>query len=510
MAENHLVRWNARPEDDRWQGILSACAIAGSWLYLNRSVLDWLAQTLQEISIFNGLMLGVGGLLLLGLGVHYRQQIQFSAPTLRAVPLVLTLGCGVGAIATRWLVALEQLPVVLFILGTYGMLGLCLAPATWRRGLPVGMAIACLFPFGVQFSTGLGAPARVLTAHVVEFVLKLWQVPAVSTEDIIVLDTGVAYVDSPCSGLKSMWTGTLFLLAATWLEGRQMGLRWLLIGMANLGLLAIANTARIVTLVVLTHVLHQPDLAEMMHVPLGLMGFVVASLMTWGLLRWIPRQRGVDYSKDVHTEEKQSERKQTRRSLLKTTSVIIASILALTLIPYSQGTTTSTVDLSKLQWPTLIQTQAIALNPYEQKFFADYPGVTTQKQRFQFQGLTGSVVLVASPTWQAHHAPELCLTAFGHHIDEMVGEALTPEVTGRWLTLDDGKKTSTYWFQSATRTTDDFFVRFWGEVFRKDSTWTLVSIVFDQPHSSNEPAIQSFLTLIHDALAQIQPVGGQS
>jgi hypothetical protein len=92
----------------------------------------------------------------------------------------------------------------------------------------------------------------------------------------------------------------------------------------------------------------------------------------------------------------------------------------------------------------------------------------------------------------------------------MVGKALTPEVIGRWLTLDDGKKTSTYWFQSATRTTDDFFVRFWGEVFRKDSTWTLVSIVFDQSHSSNEPAIQSFLTLIHDALAQIQPVGGQS
>jgi exosortase O len=505
MAENHLVRWNARPGDDRWQGILSACAIAGSWLYLNRSVLDWLAQTLQEISVFNGLMLVAGGLLLLGLGVYYRQQIQFSAPTLRGVPLALMLGCGVGAIGTRWLVALEQLPVALFLLGTYGMLGLCLAPATWRRGLPVGMAIACLLPFGVQFSTGVGAPARVLTAHVVEFVLKLWHVPVVSTEDIILLDTGVAYVDSPCSGLKSMWTGTLFLLAATWLEGRPMGLRWLLVGIANLGLLAIANTARIITLVVLTHVLHQPNLAEMMHVPLGLIGFVVASLITWGLLRWVPHQRSVVYFKEVSPQKNQS-----HRSLLKTTLILIASILTLTLLPHTQETLTSTVDLSKLQWSNSIQTQAIALNPYEQKFFADYPGVTTQKQRFQFQDLTGSIVLVASPTWQAHHAPELCLTAFGYHIDQMVGEAITPAVTGRWLTLDGGKKTSTYWFQSATQTTDDFFVRFWGEVFRKDSTWTLVSIVFDQSHSANEPAVQSFLTLVHDALAQIQSLGGQS
>jgi exosortase O len=500
MTENHWVRWNARLETNRLHVILSAWAIVTSWLYLNRSVLDWLAQALQEISLFNGLMLIAGGFLLLGLGIYYRQQIQFSAPTLRLVPLLLMLGCGVGAIATRWLVALEQLPVVLFILGTYGLFGLFLSPVTWRKGLPIGAAIACLFPFGVQFSTGLGAPARVLTSHIVEYILKLGNISAISTEDIILLDTGVAYVDSPCSGLKSMWTGTLFLLAATWLEGRQIGLRWLFVGLANLGLLAIANTARIITLVILTHVLHQPDLAEMLHVPLGLMGFIVASLITWGLLRWIPRSRSVVLV----------EKPQTQRFTFKAPIVTITSILALTLIPHPQITTTPTLDLSQLQWASSMQTQEVALNPYEQKFFANYPGVTTQKQKFEFQGLTGSIVLIASPTWQAHHAPELCLTAIGYHIDRMVGEPLTPTVTGRWLTLDGGKKTASYWFQSATRTTDDFFVRFWGEVFRKDPTWTMISIVFDQSHSTDEPAVQSFLTIVHDAVATIHPVEGQS
>jgi exosortase O len=498
MTENHWVRWNARLGTDSFQVIISACAIATSWLYLNRSVLDWLAQTLQEISLFNGLMLLVGGFLLIGLGIYYRQQIQFTAPTLRLVPLLLMLGCGVGAIVTRWLVALEQLPVVLFILGTYGLLGLFLSPVTWRKGLPIGAAVACLFPFGVQFSTGLGAPARVLTSHVVEYILKLGNIPAISTEDIILLDTGVAYVDSPCSGLKSMWTGTLFLLAATWLEGRQIGLRWLLVGIANLGLLAIANTARIITLVILTHVLHQPDLAEMLHVPLGLMGFIVASLITWGLLRWIPRQRTGTIV----------EKFQPQSFTFKVPAIVIASILALTLIPHPQ-ITTAPLDISQLQWSSSMQTREVALNPYEQKFFANYPGVTTQKQRFEYQGLKGSIVLVASLTWQAHHAPELCLTAFGYHIDHMVGKPLTPTVTGRWLTLDGGKKNASYWFQSANRTTDDFFVRFWGEVFRKDPTWTMVSIVFDQSHSADEPAVQSFLTTVHDALATIQP-GGQS
>ena len=45
---------------------------------------------------------------------------------------------------------------------------------------------------------------------------------------IIVLENGVAQVDVPCSGLKSLGTGTLFLLAATSMEDRKLGGRWLL------------------------------------------------------------------------------------------------------------------------------------------------------------------------------------------------------------------------------------------------------------------------------------------
>jgi exosortase O len=475
-----------------------ACLVAGSWLYLNRSVFGWVARTLPEISVFNGWMLVAGTVLLGILSYRYRQRIQLSAPTLRPVPLVLMLGCGLGAVSTRWLIALEQLPVVLFLLGTYGMLGLCLEPRTWRKGLPVGAAIACLLPFGVQFSTGLGAPARVLTSQGVAFVLHQWNIPAISTEDVILLDTGVAYVDNPCSGLKSMWTGTLFLLAATWLEGRQIGVRWLFVCFANLGLLAIANTSRVIVLVVLTYSLKQPILAQMMHVPLGLMGFLMASAAAWGLLRWVPRQQTLE------TLELRS----PPRTSFKAPFIITACLLALALIPQPQIVATAPWDVSALQWSPKIQAQAVPLNPYEQKFFAQYPGVTTQKQRFQFQGITGSLVLVASPTWQAHHAPELCLTASGHHIESMVGQALTPSITGRWLELDGGQKTAAYWFQSATRTTDDFFVRFRGEIFRTEPSWTLVSIVFDQPHSPDEIPIQTFLTLVHDTLAPIQTVRG--
>jgi exosortase O len=475
--------------------IAGSIAIVASWLYFNRVPLQWLATSIFDVSPFNGVMLVAGALLLVFLGWRYRQSIEL-APGLHRLPSILMLGCGGASMATQWLVSLTQLPVGLFLLGSYGLLGLWLAPSVWRRGLPVGIAIACLLPFGVQFSTGVGAPARILTAHIVEWILHQWQISAISAGDVIVLDTGVAYVDLPCSGLKSMWTGTLFLLAATWLEGRQIGLRWLLIGLANLGFLAIANTGRVLILMMLIYVLHQSAWAEILHVPLGLMGFIMASLLTWGLLRFVPNraaQSATNYRIDrVATVL-------NWRSL----GALAGLLLILAIVPMPQPAAIAAVDLSNLQWVAPMQTQTLDLNPQERKFFASYPGVTTRKQQFQYGDLTGTSVVVASPTWQAHHAPELCLAAIGYKVAPTIQRVITPAVTARWLSLDDGKRSAIYWFQSTTRTTDDFMSRFWDDVFRRESRWTMVSVVFDRATSPDTPAVQAFVEQTHDAIDRL-------
>lgn len=476
--------------------ILGTIAISGSWLYLHRSALHWLATAGQDISLFNGAMLVAGALLLTFLGWRYRQIVEF-APGLYRLPLLLIFGCSVATISTQWLVSFAQLPVGLFLLGSYGLLGLWLAPAVWRRGLPVGMAIACLLPFGVQFSTGVGTPARIFTAQIVEWILHSWQISAISAGDVIVLETGVAYVDLPCSGLKSMWTGTLFLLAATWLEGRQIGLRWLAVGLGNLAFLAIANVGRVLILTILTHVLHQSAWAEILHVPLGLSGFVMASLFTWGLLRWVPK------SGNQSKTEEQPQLKPIELSW-RSQLAVAGLLIALAIVPVPQpDRAIAAVDLSKLQWLAPMQTQPLPLNPPEQKFFADYSGVSTRKQQFQSGDLTGTSVLVSSPTWQAHHSPEVCLAAIGYKIAPAFQQIVTPEVTARWLSLNDGKKSAVYWFQSATRTTDDFNSRFWDDVFRRESRWTMVSVVFDRAYAPEAPAVQEFIKQTHDAIGRI-------
>jgi exosortase O len=472
--------------------VMGTIAIGASWLYLNRAALHWLSTSVQDISLFNGVMLVAGALLLTVFGWRYRQSFAL-APGLHRFPLLLILGCSVATISTQWFVSLAQLPVGLFLLGSYGLLGLWLAPAVWRRGLPVGIAIACLLPFGVQFSTGVGTPARMVTAQIVEWILHIWQISAISAGDVIVLETGVAYVDLPCSGLKSMWTGTLFLLATTWLEGRQIGLRWIVVGLANLVFLAIANTGRVLILTILTHVLHQSAWADILHVPLGLIGFVMASLLTWGLLRWVPKTGLLSRIDQLEVAPIEL----NWRSLLGLTGLLLA--LAIIPVPLSDQAIAA-VDLAQLQWAAPMQTQALALNPQEQKFFANYPGVTTRKQQFQYGDLTGTSVLVASPTWQAHHSPEVCLASIGYKIAPEIQQLVTPEVTARWLSLDGGKRSAVYWFQSAKSTTDNFNSRFWDEVFRRESGWTMVSVVFDRADLPQSPAVQGFIKQTHDQI----------
>jgi exosortase O len=494
MTSNHLVHLETRSQSSGNLDRTATVALLLSWLLLNRTTLSWLVQTVRDLSLFNQVLLLVGFALLLLQGARHRQQFRVSAmPLVHWSPLCLLMSSAIGMISTRWLLMLDQVPIVFALLGTYGLLGLFLDLAVWRKGLPLGAAIALILPFGVQYSTGLGFPARILTAHLIEFLLKTWHVAALSSEDIIVLDTGIAQVDLPCSGLRSLWTGTMFLLVTTWLERRRFGLRWFFVFVVNLGLLAAANVTRVLTLVLVAHGLHQPALAEILHVPLGVIAFVAACGFTLLLLRWVPRSITVV----------QSNRDQTNARANATQSFLLAAcLLVLTLLPHPPAPA-APPDMTKLVWEIAAQPQTIALTPTEQSFFASYPNVAVHKQRFAYQGLTGSVLLVSSPSLQVHHAPELCLIGSGFHLDHITPQQFAAGPSARWLSLNGGTQTAVYWFQAPHHTTGDFLTRFWQEASRHESSWTLVSILLDHFHQPDDSTLHVLVKDIYRSLDQI-------
>lgn len=485
------------PATTNWKGVASTCLIVIAWLYLNIRTLQWLLQSLGEASSFNLILIGLVLIALLVQVVRYRQQLEFS-PTLRIrpYPLLLMLGSAVSAIALQRFVDILQLSAILFALGTYGLCGLLLSPTVWRKGLPPAALVACILPFSVQAGTGLGFPVRVLTARIVEQLLSAWHVAAISSYDIIVLENGIAHVDLPCSGLRSLWTGTLFLLATTWLEGRQIGIRWFLICGINLLLQVVANIVRVTILVVIMH-LQQPAFAQMLHLPLGLLGFICACAISWAMLQTVPK----------HSSPTLAAAPAVPASIFPT-YLLLFFLITLALIPQVPQSQAKPLFIASLNLPPTIVRQ-VPLTTAEQNLFNNSASAIAQKQRFVFNSVTGSMLFVSSTSWNAYHPPELCFVGNGLKVDRMDRTWLTSEIQGRWLSLQDGKLSATYWFQSPVQTTDDFFSRFWSQVTRRQKIWTMVSVLFDRYYSPDNPEVRAFATTIHDVIQNSLTGGGQ-
>jgi exosortase O len=110
------------------------------------------------------------------------------------------------------------------------------------------------------------------------------------------------------------------------------------------------------------------------------------------------------------------------------------------------------------------------------------------------------MLLVQSNTWQAHHPPELCFVGNGFQVDKMESKLINNTINARWLSLQKGKLSATYWFQSNHGTTDDFISRIWEHITQRQQTWVLVSILFDRPEDANSQKIQQFTNSIYQGV----------
>lgn len=515
---------STRADAAKFRGIAGTCLTIVAWLYLNIPSLKWLLQSFQQASSFNLILISLVLTVLLVQGLRYRQQLKISTTLkIRPYPLLLMLGAAISAIALQWIVNLPQLTAILFALGTYGLCGLLLAPSIWRKGLPPAILMACVLPFCVEAGTGLGFPVRVLTARVVEQLLSAWHVAAISSSDIIVLENGIAHVDLPCSGLRSLWTGTLFLLATTWLEGRQIGTRWFLVCGIGLFVQISANIVRVLILVVITYVLQQRVYAQMLHLPLGLLGFICACTITWAMLQTVPKHKdglnstcvqcvtnapltytNVGYAALTHKtifanllvgKIEERIKHSTFPKWVQALLPIFLIILAQVQIYQSQQPT----SIASLQLPPTIVREFIPLTAAEQRLFQD-SSTAAKKYRFASGELSGSMLLVSSTSWATYHPPEMCFVGNGLKVDSIERRWLTPEIQGRWLSLQDGKLSATYWFQSPVETTDDFLSRLWNHITRHQKTWVMISVLFDNQRDFDDPEVKSFATAIHNII----------
>jgi exosortase O len=469
---------------------LLTISLIGIWTISNIWTFSWFIASLKYSSPFNLIILSI---VMLTLGIQlWRNQLfklESLAPQFKLYPLLLMLGGEIIAMIIKWSIAIPQLSLLCFILANYGLLGLFINSQTWQKNLVLAIITACILPFSITFDSGLGFPVRVITAHIIADFLSMLHLSAISSHDIILMENGIAQVDLPCSGLKSLWTGTVFLLGATWLENRRVGFSWLILACANILFLFIANLLRIFTLVLLVEVFQQKQIAEVLHLPLGVIGFILAIILSWLLLQKIPRQNETLL---VTT---------TSHSTKLNLNWLLTIVFMLGIIGQFKPFISPATALNSLQIPAEIKvTENLALSETENNFFANSGNPLVEKVRFQSANLSGSMLLVASDTWHSHHPPELCFVGNGLKVDRMESQLINNLIHTRWLSLENNQLSATYWFQSSQETTDNFISRMWEDITHSNKTWVLVSVLFDNSPNSTDTEVEHFVTNMYQTI----------
>jgi exosortase O len=252
--------------------------ILGLWLWLYRPVFDYLAIIFSREDFRTNQLVLLGVIILVAFQMrkgHLRPRLD-ARPQLYLPALTLVLGGSALYLVVERFLDINTLSASLFGLASYGLLGLWMQPRRWRQGLPAAVLLIGTLPFGEHMQTFVGYPMRIWTANIVRDGLARAGVASLGVDTILIFENGVSQVDLPCSGVKSLWTGLLFLVAATWIERRPLNLRWVLTALVLAGLLFVANLARVAVLVTVGQVAGWQLMARMLHVPLGVLGFCAA------------------------------------------------------------------------------------------------------------------------------------------------------------------------------------------------------------------------------------------
>jgi exosortase O len=478
--------------------------LAGLWLWLYRPLFSYLAI------IFSREDFRTNQLVLIGVMVLIAMRLQKSRlhPRLGASPhfyapaLALTLGGSLLFLLVERFLNINTLSTSLFFLASYGLVGLWLLPVRWRQGLPAALLLVGTLPFGDHLQTFVGYPMRILTAGLVQNGLAAAGVASVGVDTILVFENGVSQVDLPCSGVKSLWTGLLFLLAATWLERRPLNRRWLLLAAALAGLLFAANLARVAVLIAVGQVAGWRLAAQMLHVPLGVLGFVAACGAALALLRRL--------SPHPNPQEPLFPALRQPPWLSPALAAAIA-VMALAYAPRPH----SGLSQPPPTWafPAGMAVSPLPLKPDELDWLTRDGAESAVRFRFESNGLSGSMILITSATWRAHHRPERCFEVYGLSLEESRPYLVAPNFPVRLVSLGKGRAqqaySAAYWFQSPQRTTDDYATRIWADLSPRRERWVLVSILFDRALNPNQPEIDALFNALHQVVAQ-NLAGGQS
>jgi exosortase O len=442
----------------------------------------------------------------------------WESPHLNIPALAMVLSASAGFLLVERYLDINTLSASFFGLAAYGMLGLWMSPRPWRQGLPAALLLVGALPFGEHMQTFVGYPVRLATAAIVRDGFAILGFPSIGVETILVFENGVSQVDLPCSGVKSLWAGGLFLLAATWIDRRQINLRWMLAALLFSIILLAVNLARVGVLVGVGEVAGWRLAAEMLHVPLGVMGFAAACGGAILLLRLTGKvgvrskeSRGsqeAGLSRAAAAEQGKpipvADNPPTRPGWL---APLVGGILLALLLLYVPRPPAAGAQLSApWSFPNSLQAEPWPLTEAEMEWLGSTGALSGERWRFSWQNVSGTMLFVTGNSWRAQHRPERCFEVYGLSVLDAHPYLASADFPLQLLTLGDasgrGMYSAAYWFQSKDQITSDYGARIWSDFAPDRDSWILVTILFDGIYKPDDPALASLYHTLRGSVAR--------
>jgi exosortase O len=444
---------------------LAAALLPLAFCVLQAPSISWLCRSLPSGEYFTSLVL----LALAGVPVALRahrvlreeRSTRGACLTYSPAAVGLLLAAALASLAAEALWDIHVLSGVLCGVGAYALFGLYVSPARWSSALPAALLLVATLPFGHHLHAYFGFPARMAVASIVHGGFEVLGIPSLTSQTVLLLETFAMNVDLPCSGIRSAWTGLVFFLGATCLERPRLSLRWMLAGVGYLLLLFVANVLRVAVLALLSHA-GLPALARLVHEPLGVAGFVLASAAVYGVLRGI----------GAPPEPAAAQLLPAPRLLAPALAVTLLALAAARrpAVPPEVGA------VAEVAFPAGLATAQLPLSEAERDLFSRH-GARAQKVRLG-GALPGTLILVHARSWRSHHPPEQCLRGGGRAIESDLPLVLPNGLPVRLIRLAGGG-VAVWWFQSPSGSVNDLIQRIWAEVSGRESRWTMVSLLLD-------------------------------
>lgn len=387
------------------------------------------------------------------------------------------------------------IPSVLFLLGTYAILGFYIEKYLWRRSVFIFLILILTLPLLERVQKFLGFPIRLITADIVRYLLQILGIGTISKSAVIISENHATSIDLPCSGVKSIYTGALFMLAVYYLQ--KVRLTWKLCAISVVFFIALLffNTWRVFSLVYIYDILEMHEFGDSIHVVMGVFGFIASCSILWFLTKKYGESRG-----DSGGLGRLGKLGDGMKKIL----VALFSVLIAVNFFFVKEQPVSSVQ--KIEKPFVLESVSLSELPFtgrEESYFVNSDVEYSKK----FSGLTKtglqfSLLVVSSKSARTHHDPEICLQGLGYTISN--SEILQIDsLKVRKLSLNDNTAQVFYWYVGKNKNLLDYSERVWEEVKNPKQSWTLIMVGFNEPVDVGRDSVGNLLNQINSKAKQL-------